>query len=98
MKFYENGANQKIAINELEGGRGGGGGASILRFSRSYRKGKRLRREEGWRGAISELKTLMRERRIGQNSSDLTRLSGNLSVGGVAKTLLSGRERGRQYI
>ena len=38
-----------------------------------------LRHEEGTQESISELKTLMRGRRIEQNSSDLMELSGNLS-------------------
>ena len=50
-----------------------------------------LRHEEGMRESISELKTLMRGQRIGQNSTDLMKLSGNLG-GRITKILLYGKK------
>merc|ERR1712112_463862 len=47
--------------------------------------------EEGMQESISELKTLMRGQRIDQNSSDLTKLSGNLGER-ITKTLLYGKK------
>ena len=54
-------------------------------------KVEELRREEGMREAISELKTLMRKQRIGKNSSDLTKLPGSID-GGITQTLHGGRK------
>ena len=51
-----------------------------------------LRREEGMRESISELGTLTHGHRIGQNSSDLMKISGNLG-GGITKNSSLRKER-----
>ena len=77
-EFYEPGINREIAIREM------GGVGEFNDFMWSVRQVEGLKHEEGTQEAITELESLMRGRRVGNNSSGNLKNSGSLT-GRIAK-------------